>query len=239
MIAVSSKGKSFRALAVYLATGRSGQEHDRVAWSTGWNLPTDNPELAARIMRATAEQSQRVQKPVYHLAISFDPTDQVDCAIMERIADRVMTRLGLQDHQAVIVAHQDRDHPHLHLLVNRVHPTTGTAWDLSHDFRRIQEVLRETEREFGLREVPGRLVPVPDRVIPNRAELTQGEFRQQQRGEALFLDRVRTHVQDFREATSWDGLDLRLARHGLRIERKGQGLVVTDGVHREGLARRP
>jgi hypothetical protein len=103
MIAVSSKGKSFRALAVYLAVGRSGQEHDRIAWSTWRNLPTDDPELAAYIMRATAAQSQRVQKPVYHLAISFDPTDNVDRALMERIADRVLRRLDLH---AVVVRHR-------------------------------------------------------------------------------------------------------------------------------------
>jgi hypothetical protein len=150
---------------------------------------------------------------------------------MERIADRLLRRLELHAHEAVIVAHKDRAHAHMHLLVNRVHPQTGVAWDLSHDFRRIQAVLRETEREFGLREVPGLLAQLPDRVVPDRAMQTQGEFRQRQRGEAVFLDHVRAYAQEFRDATSWDDLDLRLARHGLHLTRKGQGLVVTDGTH--------
>lgn len=231
MIAVSSKGTSFRALATYLAHGRNGQEQDRVAWTASRNIPTDNPELAAHIMRATAEQSQRVRKPVYHLAISFDPTDKVDRAMMERIADRVLKKLELQEHQAVIVAHKDQEHPHMHLLVNRVHPTKGVAWDLSHDFKLIQEELRIIEPEFGLREVPGRLALVPDRVTPDRSELTPGEFRQKERGEELFIERVRNHAPKFRQATSWQQLEASLSEHGLRVERKGQGLVVTDGIN--------
>lgn len=75
MIAVSSKGQSFRALASYLAAGRTGEERDRVDWSSARNLPTDDPELAGVFMRATAAQNVRVERPVYHLVLSFDPHD--------------------------------------------------------------------------------------------------------------------------------------------------------------------
>ena len=159
MIAVSSSGKSFRALAAYLANGRSGEEQERVAWTASRNLPTSDPELAATFMRATASQSDRVEKPVYHVALSFDPNDSVDRAAMERVADRVLDRLGLAEHQAIIVAHRDRAHAHLHLLVNRVHPETGKAWERWKDRPLIQEALREEERSLGLREVSGTLAP--------------------------------------------------------------------------------
>ena len=159
MIAVSSSGRSFRGLARYLVAGRGGEERDRVAWSAGRNLPTDEPELAAKFMRATAAQSDRVEKPVYHIALSFDPNDRVDRATMERVADRVLERLGLAEHQAVIVAHRDREHAHVHVLVNRVHPETGIAWERWKDQPLIQQVLREEERALGLREVAGTLAP--------------------------------------------------------------------------------
>lgn len=168
MIAVSSSGRSFRALAAYLATGRTGEERDRVAWSAGRNLPTDDPELAATFMRATAAQNDRVEKPVYHIALSFDPTDPIDRATMERVADRVLERLGLSEHQAVIVAHRDREHAHVHILVNRVHPETGLAWERWKDQPLIQQVLREEERALGLREVAGTLAPArePETAAP-------------------------------------------------------------------------
>src|SRR5438270_5818438 len=80
MIGVSSSSRSFKSLGRYLVVGRSGDEQGRVAWSTGRNLPTDDPELAAKIMRATAAQNVRTEQPVYHLALSFDPHDAVDRA---------------------------------------------------------------------------------------------------------------------------------------------------------------
>ena len=141
-IAVSSSGRTFGAIAKYLALGRSGEEAERVGWSTSRNLPTNDPQLAARFMRATAEQNVRVEKPVYHFAISFDPNDPVDRATLERVADRVLDRLGLGEHEAILVAHRDREHAHVHVLVNRVHPITGKAWDRWQDQPVIQQVLR-------------------------------------------------------------------------------------------------
>src|SRR5664279_28571 len=157
---MSSSARSFGALARYLAAGRSGDHPERVAWSTSRNLPTDDPELAGKIMRATAAQNVRVQQPVYHLALSFDPNDAVDRATMERVADRVLAALDLQRHQVLIVSHRDREHPHVHLLINRVHPDTGLVWNRWQDRAVVQQVLRDEERALGLRIVPGRLASV-------------------------------------------------------------------------------
>src|SRR5438105_4929856 len=165
MIAVSSSGRTFGAIARYLALGRSGEATDRVAWASARNLPTNDPELAGRFMRATAAQSLTIEKPVYHLAIAFDPRDPVDRAAMERVADRILVRLGLAEHETIIVAHRDREHPHMHLLVNRVHPTTGKAWDRWQDRPAIQQLLREEEDLLGLRRVPRRLADTQDRDV--------------------------------------------------------------------------
>lgn len=167
MIGMSSSAKSFGALAHYLANGRSGNEPERVAWSASRNLPTAEPELAGKIMRATASQNIRVAQPGYHVALSFDPGDAVDRATMERVADRTIAALGLTGHQALIVCHRDRDHPHMHLLINRVHPETGRVWNRWQDRAVIQKVLREEEIALGLRVTPGRLGP-PER---NQLEL--------------------------------------------------------------------
>ena len=235
-IAVSSSGRTFGAIAKYLALGRSGDEAERVGWSTSRNLPTNDPQLAARFMRATAEQNVRVEKPVYHFAISFDPNDPVDRATLERVADRVLDRLGLREHEAILVAHRDREHAHVHVLVNRVHPVTGKAWDRWQDQPVIQQVLREEERALRIREVPGRLYEVPERRQERgieRPALTNGERRQAGRsGEGAFVDRVRAHVPAIRAASAWGEVEATLAYHGLRLERQGQGLVVTDGDQR-------
>jgi hypothetical protein len=234
MIAVTSSGRSFRALATYLRRGLSGEEWDRVAWTSARHLPTDEPELAATFMRATAEQSTRVTLPVYHLAISFDHADVVSRVQMEEVADAVLHRLGLSQHQALLVAHQDRTHAHVHLLVNRVHPDTGKAWERWKDRPVIEQVLREYEQRLGLRQVNGRLAPIPGREVPDRIAahgLTSGEARSRARqASPLFVEQMRALAPALRAATTWQAWETTLAQQGLQAIPRGQGLVISDGV---------
>jgi hypothetical protein len=232
VIVSTSSGRTFGGLARYLVVGRSGVEVDRVDWATSRNLPTEDPELAARLMEATADQSLRVQKPVYHVSLSFDPTDQVRRPQVEQVADRLLRALELQEHQALLVAHRDREHAHVHIVVNRVHPDTGRAWERWQDRPRIEKELRSMERELGLRQVPGRLYREIGVEPPERSLRTPGEHRALARSEGpLFSDRVRELAPELRGAQSWSELERRLHAHGLRLEPKGQGLVITDGTY--------
>ncbi len=232
MIATTSSGRRFAALARYLVFGRSGEERERVAWTAGRNLDTDDPQIAAALMQATANANLQVESPVYHLTINFDPADPVTPERMQAVADRVLADLGLAEHQALMVAHRDRAHPHVHIMVNRVHPETGLAWNRWQDRPKIERALRELEQELGLREVSGRLYQLDGQQPPERAVLTSGERRQAERtGDPAFPDRVRAHLAELRAARSWEELEATLARQGLRLERKGQGLVITDGKY--------
>jgi hypothetical protein len=104
-------------------------------------------------MRATAAENRLTELPVYHIILSAAPEDALDRAMLERIADRVLDRLGLSEHQAVLVAHGGRPNHHLHIMVSRVHPWTARTWSSWHDWTPVHEVLREEERALGLRQV--------------------------------------------------------------------------------------
>ncbi len=160
MIAVTTKGRSFRALAAYVFREKNPAEQDGVAWAVARNLPTEDPELAVTFMTATAAQSAKVEKPTYHIALSFAPDDPVDRSLMERVGDRVLAGLGLAEHQAMIVAHRDRPHPHMHIIVNRIHPETGRVWNKWYDWQRVRQVVAEEEHRLGLRPGPTGLTKV-------------------------------------------------------------------------------
>ncbi len=233
MIAKTSSGASFHALGRYLAVGRNGTEPERVAWSTARHLPVADPQLAASIMRATAQQNGRVVKPVYHLSVSFDPRDAATRDTMEHVVDRILHRLGLADHQALLVAHHDRTHPHVHVMVNRVHPETGRAWERWQDRPLIEQVLRQCERELGLRQVAGRLTDEPGVDRPGRVTeqgYSSGERRKYVRGEPLLVDRMREQAEALRAAPSWRAFEAMLADQGWHVARRGQGLVIGDGT---------
>jgi hypothetical protein len=98
VIAEVMRGRGFSGLARYLETGKDGNSEQRVEWIEARNLPTTDPRTAGLLMRATAAQSHRTERPVYHVALSFDPADRIDPAKMSAVADRLLRDLGLQDH---------------------------------------------------------------------------------------------------------------------------------------------
>jgi relaxase-like protein/DNA relaxase TraI-like protein len=213
-------GKGFMGLVRYLESGRSGEEPERVLWSETRNLPTRDLQASARLMAATARESVRTERPVYHLSISFDPSDPVNRQVMRRVADAVLAKLDLSGHQAVIVAHRDTAHPNMHLVVNRVHPERFRAWEKGWDWPKIEAELRDQEVALGLRVVPGWLAPVPGRE-PARAL---------RRGDAAFLRSVTERAAPVLErAQSWEEVERGLAAAGLSVRIKGGGLSINDG----------
>lgn len=232
MIGSAGTGADFRGLARYLLREREGEE--RVGWALVRNLPGDERHAAA-LMEGTAAQNVRVEKPVYHLSLSAAPGEELSREQWEKVVDRVLRDLGLEEHQALVVRHTDAQHDHVHLMVNRVHPEHLKAWHNGHDFRRIERSLRGIEREMGLREVPGRHGRLAGQERPERgAGPTSGERREKERtGREAWAERVKFQVhEDLKEARSWPDLERRLAGHRLRLEKRGPGLVVTDGRRR-------
>lgn len=232
MIAKAVRGTGFKALVAYAVYGHRWEvtppEH-RVAWIEARNLPTADAQAAAAIMHVTARDSERTEKPVYHLIISFDADDPVTRAIMRRVADRTLRDLGLQDYQALVVAHADRAHPHLHIVVNRVHPERCTAWPGRNDYRELEKSMRAQEAELGFRVVPGKHAPVPEQAR-RRVERAPAPARLV-RGDAAFLARVKEQAgPHLTGARTWAELERGLAAHGLSVRMKGRGMVVTDGV---------
>lgn len=232
MIADASVGTSFPALAAYLEYGpRDGSRRDRVDWIESRNLPTTHPQAAARIMRATARDSESIQPPVYHFSISFAPDDPVTREMMRNVADRTLRDLGLENYQVLIVAHRDTAHPHMHFMVNRVHPERLNVWNNWHDFKRIETILRALEVELGLRIVPGRHAPVPEQA--RHLVVRDAPAPRLVRGDDAFRDHVsRVAGPHLLGARSWAELESALAEHGLAVRPDGRGMVVTDGVQK-------
>lgn len=104
-------------------------------------------------------RGRKQQKPVYSMSIAWHPTKnrKPTRAQMVAAADEVLGVLGLTDHQAVIVEHTDRKHPHVHLIVNRVHPTTGKFARLGNDYLKVSKWALDYEKRTGLIVCPVRV----------------------------------------------------------------------------------
>lgn len=244
----SKQPAAFKSSALYLAGRTNGLSTDRVAWMEARNLETTDPLAASAIMEATAAQNLRCKKPVYHFVLSFDPKDarrgKLPREVLREIAGEAIERMGLTEHQMLVYAHKDTKHPHMHFLINRVHPTTGKAFDRHNDGRRLTELCREIARERELniprdKERIRELEKVDDfDLVESLDAPTEGEYWQAKReerepqiamgkGEVKALrEKVQRH---FYNAQDWHDLTARLGAQGVFLQRKGQGLVLAKG----------
>lgn len=245
---------AFQSSSLYLAGHTKGQSPDRVAWMEAHNLETTDPKAAAAVMQATAAQNVRCKQPVYHFVLSFDPKDarrgKVPPEVMREITGEAISRLGLQEHQMLVYAHKDTKHPHIHFLVNRIHPRTGKAFDRHNDGRKLAGLCREIARERGL-NIPRDRERIREQERVDDFDLVQtlkepqvpaavpeGEYWQAQREQRLpqaamdkaavkaLQERVQGH---FYNAKDWDDLTARLGAHRVYLHRKGQGIVLAQG----------
>ena len=232
-------GSGFGGVIAYLMEGRreelelAADAAERVAWTDTRNLLVDEPDHAALFMRAWADQNPRVKKPVYHFGAALAPDEHLSREQWGRVADRLLERLGLEEHQAFLALHTDRDHEHIHIAVNRVGPD-GRVWKPSYDALKQQAAARELERELGLRVVP------THRDLRLEQRQASGTGSERREIEKPFARRVAAvALEDFRQSWSWEELEDRLARRGLRLEpaKRGGGVNVTDGHERAGAAR--
>ena len=219
MITKSTTGGSFRGLANYL----EGEE--KLEFKEAHNLAGDHKDHYVRMMEDTASMS-KADQPVYHVSISYADGDDPSKKMMMEDGNQVLKKLGLEDHQAVFVAHRDADHKHLHMMINRVHPEKGKAWNTFGDRYKLRGIAKEIEQQRGYEQT--RFMN-PEKGM----ELTNGEYHQLKdrglegmplRAKADFykLDKL------FDQAKGWEDLRQGLSDIGLEVKRKGRGGVLHD-----------
>jgi len=93
-----------------------------------------------------------LQKFFYHTSINFPPTECLTNATMLQIGQDYLRESGFNQHQYIIFRHHDADHPHLHILVNRI-GYDGKVLSDSNDFSRTEKILRQLEKKYNLTEV--------------------------------------------------------------------------------------
>lgn len=113
------------------------------------NITCQNWTAAADEMRLTSLLSAKVQKPYYHLVLSWHETEHPTEAQQISAMDQLLQSLTLSEHQVVIATHRDTPRCHVHAVVNLVHPLSGKVWSKSNDRRKAELACRRIELMMG------------------------------------------------------------------------------------------
>ena len=167
---VGPGGASFQGAGLYYLHDKDALTSERVAFTHTLNTHTDSPDRSLKVMAWTAmHQSglkqaagvkatgRKLEKPVYTYSLAWAQDESPNRDEMVTAAQDSLKALGMEDQQAVLVAHSDTEHPHIHVILNRVHPENGKAASTSKDHLKLSKWAESYERGQGKIRVQARV----------------------------------------------------------------------------------
>ena len=147
MIAKIIKGADFGGVINYMLSKQEGKAMVLASNNIGF---TDQ-NLCVHEFVLQASMRPNVQKPVCHTILSFSAhdSDRLTDAIMVKIANEYLHKMGYGDTESLIVRHSDRQHPHLHICINRIGNDGKTISDRNEKYRSTK-ICRELTERYGL-----------------------------------------------------------------------------------------
>jgi hypothetical protein len=156
------RGTSFKVACRYILHDAGQDTSDRVLWAEGRNI-LSAPEDAWAEMFATARDQATLKqqagkdargrkntKPVLHYTLSWAQTDNPSVEHMRETALASLKAMKLDQHQAVIAAHNDKEHLHVHIVANTIHPVTGLTAPLKFTKEALSRWAEAYEKEHGI-----------------------------------------------------------------------------------------
>ena len=147
MIAKIIKGTNFSGVVSYMLSKEKGKA--KVLASN--NIGFIDQNLCADEFALQASMRPNVQKPVCHTILSFSASDaeRLTDDVMVKIANEYLEKIGYGNTQSLIVRHNDRQHPHLHICINRIGNDGKTISDHNEKYRSTK-ICRELTERYGL-----------------------------------------------------------------------------------------
>jgi len=151
----------------------------------------------------------RLSKYVGHIPLSFSKIDapRITDDFMVQLAKEYMQQMDIVNTQYIIVRHSDREHPHCHIVFNRVNNDGKTISD-SKDFERNRKVTKAMKEKYGLTFGVGK-----EKVNVNRLRGT----------DKLKYEMHSTIKAALQLSCDWQQFEVELAKAGIGMKFKCKG----------------
>lgn len=215
MIGSITKGSDFGGCVRYaLAVDEPGKEA-RLLYAEG--VLCDTPQDIINGFECQRHLNQRVQHWVGHISLSYSPEDSAILTDdkMVKFALEYMERMGIKNTQFIIARHLDKEHPHCHIVFNRV-DNDGKCVSDSWEYFRSNDICKELKLKYGLTFGKGR-----DKVKTNRLK---GRDRAKQEVYIAVRDALKV-------AKDWTTFQRELAKSGVSLRKKyRRGTTIVEGL---------
>jgi hypothetical protein len=106
-------------------------------------------DTAAAEMKGVESLNPRCNDAVFHYELAWPPGERPSRAEWIDSASYTLNQLGFKQHQYVLVAHDDKKHFHIHVMVNKVHPVTYRAHTPTYSWLSLDGAVRHLEAKYG------------------------------------------------------------------------------------------
>jgi hypothetical protein len=235
---------SFKRLHEYLT-----QEHDadtgelRLRGDVVMSENLLSFDTAAGEMLGVASLNDRCKDALCHYELAWPPGERPTRPQWTDAAVHTLKALGYKDHQYMIVAHDDKKHFHIHVMVNKVHPETLRATTPHQSHTLLHTAARQLETKYNWAHTSGlaRWDADTEQAVPtSRSERNASRCARQHptgaaaqfehyQGQESFQSYVRREVAPSvsklltRRNVTWDDLHRLLAKAQLRLEKGEAG----------------
>ncbi len=150
-----------------------------------------------------------LKKPVGHIALSYSAVDapKLTDEKMIQLAQEYMREMKITDTQYIIVRHQDREHPHVHIVFNRIDNSGKTISDRN-DMYRNEQVCKKLKAKHGLYFAGG------------KEQVKQHRLKEPDKSKYEIYNAVKNEIG---KSKNWQQLQERLAEKGITILFKYKG----------------
>lgn len=221
-VPMRSLGKSDFAGLVDYVTDEQSKDH-RLGHVQITNCDAVSVQDAITEVLATQYTNTRAKgDKTYHLIISFRAGEQPSADTLRVIEERICSRLGYDEHQRVSAVHNDTDNLHIHIAINKIHPTRHTMHEPYYSHRALAELCTTLEHDYGLEH---------DNHESRRrgAESRAADMERHAGVESLVGWIKRECLDDLKGAQCWQDLHQVMRDNGLELRERANGLVIEAG----------
>ena len=122
MKAKISRGHSFKGAVNYILDLGKKATHTKEPEIISSNMSAEYMEDFTKEFVHISNLREDIKKPVWHCSLTLPVNEKLSKEDWEKVSESFLKRMEIDtnNHQYICVRHNDTDHDHVHILINRV-----------------------------------------------------------------------------------------------------------------------
>ncbi len=211
MIAKIVQGRGFKGAANYVLDKKNA----RLLFAEGVRLKDKASVIQSFIIQSKLKS--KISKPVAHISLDFSAQDKdrLTDKFMVGVAHEYLQKMGYKNTQYIIARHHDTEHPHLHLVINRIDNEGNRISDKNEKLRNTKVCL-ELTKKHGLY------------IASGKENVKEHRLKEPDKTKYEIYHALQSAISKSR---NWQELDAKLRKSGIITElRKNGSTDKTQGV---------